>query len=472
MLFFTDLKPGESAVTAAAAVALWMALWWMTEAVPLAVTALLPLVLFPILGVMDGKAVSAVYFNHVVFLFIGGFLVALAMQKWDLHKRIALRILMVFGGSAGFLLFGFMLTTAFLSMWISNTATAMMMVPIVLAISQNLELEYGEKHMKRFSIGLLLGIAYSASIGGVATLIGTPPNLSFARIYAISFPDAAEISFANWMIFASPAVIVLFACAWLVLFIQFIPKGGKIKLNRRYFKEQYLALGKVSYEQKVVFIAFIGMAMLWMFRADISVGQLTIPGWSRLFLFPQYLNDGTVAILIASLLFVIPSREKPEQKILTNDIFQKMPWHIILLFGGGFALATGFTESGLSSYLADNLTGLQSFDLSVIIACIALLTTFLTELSSNTATIEMLLPVLAAMSQAIGVHPLLLMVPATLSASFAFMLPVATPPNAIIFASKKVRVADMVKAGFLLNLVGAVIVTIVVYFWSAGAFGV
>jgi len=471
VIYFVELTPGSPQVTAAAAIALWMAIWWISEAVPLAVTALLPVILFPLFGIMTGKATTSHYCNSIVFLFVGGFLVALAMQRWGLHKRIALRILASFGGHPALLLLGFMLATAFLSMWISNTATAMLMVPIVLAVILNLESQFGEDKVHRYSIGLLLSIAYSASIGGIATLIGTPPNLSFSRIFAISFPDIPGISFANWFFFAIPLTVILLLIAWGLLVLLFSPKKNNLQLDREYFIQTYRQLGPASSEEKTIFVVFSMMALLWVFRSDISAGSFIIPGWSNLLPYPKFIDDGTIAIAMAALLFLFPSKNKKGERLLDNHVFSELPWHIILLFGGGFALASGFIESGLSSYLAQQLTHLKDTPLVTMIATITLLVTFLTELTSNTATTEMLLPVLAALSVATDVNPLFLMIPATLSASLAFMLPVATPPNAIIFGTNKVRVIEMAKTGILLNLAGAIIVTLGVYFWAGLALG-
>ena len=457
------MQPGNRAVTATAAVAVWMAIWWISEAVPLAITALLPLILFPALGVMNGNAVSGVYVNHIIFLFIGGMMVAVAMQNWGLHRRIALRVLAIFGRGPGTVLFGFMATTAFLSMWISNTATTMMMVPVAIPIIASLEEHLGEEKSNRMAAGFLLAIAYSASIGGIASLIGSPPNLSFVRILAISFPDAPQVSFADWMIFAFPISLTMFIGCWLLLYGMYIRSAGSVQLDNSYFREQYQALGKTTREQKIVAGAFTTMALLWIFRADIDFGVVSIPGWSNLFANPQFFNDGTVAIAVALCLFVIPSSQKGKP-LLDSQVFARLPWHLMLLFGGGFALATGFVESGLSVYLAEQLKGMGGMPLLLVIAGICFLITLLTELSSNTATIEMFLPVLAAMGVAFDINPLLLMIPATLSASSAFMLPVATPPNAIIFATNRIHVYQMAKTGIALNLLGVMVITLASYY--------
>ncbi len=473
IIFFTELDPENPAVTNTLAVAILMALWWVTEIVPLAITSLLPIVLFPALGIMDGRAVSATYFNHVIFLFIGGFLVALAIQKWHLHKRIALSILKVIGSSPARILLGFMFATAFLSMWISNTATAMLMVPILLSIIAKLEDKNGEEQIRHFAVGLLLCIAYSASIGGIATLVGTPPNLSFARIFYIYFPEAPEISFATWFFYAFPISLLLFFLLFVYLYFVFVKRRkGWESLSRNEIKHDYFALGEKSYEEKVLLVAFVVLALLWFFRADIVIGSLRIPGWSNVFTEPQLFNDGTVAIFIAILLFVIPSKQQPGSFLMDWKAAELIPWEIILLFGGGFALASGFKESGLSLWFGEQLIWLKAVHPLLLILCISLLVTFLTEVTSNTATVESLLPILAGLAVSIEVNPLLLMLPATVSGSLAFMMPVATPPNAIVFSSRRITVIEMAKTGFVLNLIGIIVVTFASYYLGAYIFDI
>ena len=462
---FGDLDPGNPKVTYTLAIAVLMALWWVTEVVPLAITSLLPIVLFPVFGVMNGKAVSSTYFNHVIFLFIGGFLVALALQRWNLHKRIALRILRITGTSPGRILFGFMFATAFLSMWISNTATTMMMVPILISILSKLEDLNGEEKVKHFGVGILLGIAYAASIGGIATLVGTPPNLSFVRIFNIYFPNAPEISFATWFFFAFPVSVIMFIFIYSYLYLIFVKrKSGWKSITSNTLNNEIKKLGKTSYEEKVLLVAFVSLALLWFFRSNINIGSLTIPGWSNLFHHPKFLNDGTVAIFVAIILFLIPSKSEKGKMLLDWKTAEDIPWEIILLFGGGFALANGFKESGLSAWFGEQLVWLKDVPTIIIIASITTLVTFLPELTSNTATVETILPVLAGLALSIGVNPLLFMVPATVAGSLAFMLPVATPPNAIIFGTKRLSVLQMSKTGFFLNLIGIVVVSIITYY--------
>ena len=471
LVFFVDLDPQHPAITRTLAVGLVMAILWITEFVPLAVTALLPVVLFPLLGIMDGRIVSATYFNHIIFLFLGGFLVALAMQRWNLHKRIALRILMFTGVRPGSILFGFMFATAFLSMWISNTATAMMMLPILVSVMQKLEETADQPIMARYATGLLLGVAYSASVGGVATLVGTPPNLSFVRIYQIMFPQVPEVNFTTWFLFACPVALTLFIFIWWWLWLIYCPRKNQlIAIEKSLFRQQYTELGRMSFPERVVLFDFCLLAALWLSRSDLIFGEVKIPGWARLFGNPEFVNDGTVAILMAGLLFFIPTKSKPGERILNWETATRLPWQIVLLFGGGFALATGFKESGLTVWFGEQLHWLAGIHPFFIILVIALVVTFLTELTSNTATTEMILPIMAGLALSLKVNPLLLMVPATISASMAFMLPVATPPNAIIFGTNRLTVADMAKTGLVLNLIGAIIITFFTYFLAGKVF--
>lgn len=472
LIFFVELDPSNPAITATLAVALLMALWWVTEVIPLAVTSLLPFVLFPILGVMNGKEVASNYFNDIIFLFLGGFLFALAMQKWNLHKRIALKLLLVVGNSPARIMLGFMLATSFLSMWISNTATTMLMVPILMSIILKLEEVNDRANVSAFSTGLLLSVAYSASIGGISTLVGTPPNLSFARIFTIYFPEAPEISFASWFFYAFPIVIVLLSITFAYLSLVFIRRNGKqwSTIDTQTIENEYKALGPWIPEQRIVAVLFALLAILWFTRADIHLGSFTIHGWSSLFQNPKFLNDGTVAITIGIILFLIPSKNNEGGFLMDWKTAENIPWEIILLFGGGFALASGFKDSGLSQWFGDQLIWLKDVHPFIIVLSVALLITFLTELTSNVATVETFLPVLAGLAMSIEMNPLLFMLPATIAASLAFMLPSATAPNAIIFGTKRLKVLDMSKTGIALNLVGIIIITLATYYLATGIF--
>ncbi len=466
LVFFVELDPDNPIITYTLAVALLMAFWWVAEIIPLAVTSLLPIVLFPVLGVMNGKVVASNYFNDIIFLFLGGFLFALAMQKWDLHRRIALKLLLIVGNSPAKIMLGFMLGTAFLSMWISNTATTMLMVPILISIILKLEEVNPKENIQHFSTGLLLSVAYSASIGGIATLVGTPPNLSFARIFTIYFPNAPDISFASWFFYAFPIVVILFTLTFGYLYLVFVKNDAKewVTIDSSTIKNEYLKLGPWIIEQKILAVLFILLAVLWFTRADIDLGSFTLRGWSNLFNNPKFLNDGTVAITIGIILFLIPSKKKKGTFIMDWKTAEKIPWEIILLFGGGFALASGFKESGLSQWFGDQLIWLKDVHPFIIILAVTLLITFLTELTSNVATVETFLPVLAGLAMSVELNPLLFMLPATIAASLAFMLPSATAPNAIIFGTKRLHVIDMSKTGFVLNIIGIIIVTLATYY--------
>jgi sodium-dependent dicarboxylate transporter 2/3/5 len=472
IIVFADFDPENRKVAYTLAIAVLMAIWWITEAIPLAITSLIPVVLFPLLGILDGKIVSSLYFNHVIFLFIGGFLMAFAMERWNLHRRIALRILILFGVSPGRILMGFMLATTILSMWMSNTATAMMMVPIAFSIILKLEESLGKEKVAKYSVGLLLAVAYSASIGGITTLVGTPPNLSLVRISSIIFPKMPEISFGSWFIFALPVTVCLFLAAWLLLYFMYKPKQGWENIDINDFRNEYKQLGKPKPEEKVVAFLFGLLIFLWIFRTKIEIQSVVIPGWEVIFKNPSFINDGTVAILFSLLLFIIPSRTKKGEKLMDWETAAKIPWGIVLLFGGGFALAQGFVDSGLSVWFGEQLAGLGSIEPIALIFANVTLISFLTELTSNVATTEMILPIVAGLSMVIKLNPLLLMISATLAASMAFMLPVATPPNAIIFGTNRIRIIDMVKTGFLLNMLSVIIITLVMYFWGTEVFSI
>ena len=457
-----------------AAIASLMACWWITEAIPLAATSLLPVLLYPLMGIMSGKNSASIYFNSTIFLFIGGFIIAIAMEKWLLHKRIALWIIRLIGGSPSTIVLGFMAASAFLSMWISNTATAVMMVPIGLDIISRMEVGFGEDVSHNFSVALMLGIAYACSMGGISTLVGTPPNLSFSRIFIITFPGAEPVAFGQWLIMALPLSIIMIAVIWLLLTKLYFRFPSHLKADKNLIKNEYKDLGPVSFEEKAVMAVFAAAAFLWVFRQNISIGAITIPGWSRLMPYPSMIDDGTVAVFMSLVLFLIPvkNQSSKDNTLVDIKVFKKIPWHIVLLFGGGFALAKGFQVSGLSEIIGTKFTGLEGTPpyLMITVTCTAI--TFLTELTSNTATTEMILPILASVAVAMKTNPLLLMIPATLSASCAFMMPVATPPNAIIFGSGKVRILEMVKAGILINLTGILLTGIVFYFFGTILFNI
>ncbi len=469
----------ESAQRMFAVVAM-MAIWWVGEGTSLAVTAMLPLVLFPLLGIMPSKQVAPNYANHLIFLFLGGFMIALAMEKWNFHKRLALWIINAMGTDPKRIVLGFMIATAFLSMWISNTASTMMMLPVAMAVVRQIALDASLNGARNFDsqkqienglgLVLMLALAYSASIGGVGTPIGTPPNIVFAGFYRNLFPDNPEISFFQWMTMALPIVLVFIPITWVYLcrFVSPFPmsqiEGGESGIIQQELDE----MGSMSRAEKIVATVFCFTAFLWIFRQPIVVGDFIIPGWSSLFENPKFLHDSTVAMAMGLLLLVMPVNGtqgltlngKTEWFVLDwKTVQSKTPWGILILFGGGFALAAGFGVSGLDQWIGSKLTGVSDWPLWMTVLVICLAVTFLTELTSNTATTTMILPILGMAAVAATIHPLFFMVPATLAASFAFMLPVATPPNAIVFGSGWVSIPKMSRAGLILNLIGAGIVT-------------
>lgn len=471
MVFF-NLDPANRSVTMTAAVALWMAVWWITEAIPIAATALLPVVLFPMLGVASGKEIAGEYFNNIIFLFVGGFMVALALQRWQLHRRIALKIMLLIGTSPSRIILGFMVASFFLSMWISNTATVMMMLPIALAVIAKLEDRYEKRGVDKVATSLLLGTAYASSVGGMATLIGTPPNLAFARIFEETFPHGPEISFASWIIFALPISLVFLFVIWIYMSVRTRMGKGRSPADRNIFLEEYKKLGPFSFEEKIVLIDFGLLALLWLFRQPIEIGSFVIPGWSQVLPVPGFIDDGTISIMMALILFLIPSRSRPGRTILDWKTAVALPWGIVILFGGGFALAHAFKASGLSLWIGSQLGGLSHVSPFLMIAAICLMMTFLTELTSNTATTQTLLPIIAAVAIGVAVNPLLLMIPATLSASCAFMLPVATPPNAIVYGAERFKIATMAKAGIFMNFTGVFLITLGFYFLGRYILGI
>ena len=468
LVLLLDLEPGRPEITRMAAVAVLMATWWITDAIPLFATALLPLLLYPLLGIERTGETAPIYFNSTIVLFLGGFMIALTMEKWDVHRRIALWVIRSVGGGPARIVLGFMLAAAFLSMWISNTATAIMMLPVGLAVILRMEEQFGRERTHAFSVAIMLGIAYACSAGGIATLVGTPPNLSLQRIFAITFPEAPPLSFGVWFVMALPIAAIMLACAWLLITHVFYRVPEDVSVDREVLEAERRKLGPVTFEQRTILAVFGTTAVLWVFRAPIVIGGLTIPGWAGLLPYGHLIDDGTIAITMASILFLVPTRSPGARSatVMGPDVARRLPWNIVLLFGGGFALAHGFQTTGLARFVGDAFGGLGTVPPLVLILVICLAMTFLTELTSNTATTEMVLPIFAAIAVSIGVHPLLLMVPATLSASCAFMMPVATPPNAVVFGSDRVRIAEMARAGIVLNLIGAVVITLI--FSAAG----
>jgi len=431
---------------------IWIAIWWITEAIPIAVTALLPLVLFPLSGGLDLPSTSGSFGHKYVFLYMGGFIIAIAIEKWNLHKRIALNIINFIGSDVRKIILGFMMATAFLSMWISNTATAVMMLPIGIAIIKQLRdnPDTIEDENLIFGKALMLAIAYSASIGGVATLIGTPPNLVLAGVVLDTY--GYEITFVQWFMFGLPiSVVLLFLCWKYLTRYAFTFKQTEFPGGKEEIKRQLQLLGSISYEEKLVGFVFAFTAFCWITRSFLL--QQFLPG----------LDDTIIAICFAIVLFLIPAKNKKEQLINWEEAV-KMPWGIILLFGGGMALAKGFEVSGLAVWIGSQMTSLSGLPIVLLILVLIAAVNFLTEITSNLATTAMLLPVLAPMALTIDMHPFALMVGAAVAASCAFMLPVATPPNAVVFGSGYLRIPDMVRKGLFMNLASILILTLFVYF--------
>ena len=436
---------------------LWMAIWWITEAVPIAGTALLPLMVLPLAGVLNLKQVSNNYMDPTVLLYMGGFLLATSIEKWNLHKRIALNIINLLGTDLRRIVLGFMLATGFLSMWISNSATALMMLPIGLAVIGQFKHHLGDENgilSTNLAKNILLGIAYAASIGGMATLIGTPTNNVLRAVVEKLY--SYTIDFNEWMLFALPFSMVLLAIAWfyLVNFGNPLPKKFNLTEAKSVIQDQIVALGKISYEEKTVLAVFGLVCFSWITRSFLLAPLLPA------------LDDTIIALLGVMLLLLLPSsgKSEPKGRILDWKTAEQIPWGVLILFGGGLALAEGFKETGLASWIGQHLSLIEGVSFFVLLLIIIAVVNFLTEVTSNVATASMLLPILASVAIKLDVHPFGLMVGATLAASCAFMLPVATPPNAVVFGPGYLKIKDMVKAGLWLNIISIILLTLMVYY--------
>jgi len=459
-----------------AAIAALMATWWITEAIPLAATSLMPLVLMPFLKIVEPEKVAQSYMNDYIFLFMGGFTIALAMERWNLHRRLAMHTIRLVGDQPRQLILGFMIATAFISMWISNTATAMMMMPIALSVvllaeerEKNENNERQERFAARFGLVLMLSVAYAASIGGMGTLVGTPPNVIFASRFRAEFPGAPEIAFTRWMLIAFPFAVVFLLISWVLLTFVLHPlRGGRFLGGREAIRREMAQLGPITRTEVCVLIVFLCAAFLWVFRAGIQIGNVTIPGWGNILGLiggkTSWVSDGTVGMLAGLSLFFIPSGQKKGERLVDWKTVERLPWDVLFLFGGGFALADGFVASGLSDWVGQQCRSFGQLPIPGQIFAVSGVTTFLSELASNTATANMVLPILAGVARAIEVNPLMLMFPATIAASFGFMLPVATPPNAIVFGTGYVPMGAMVRTGFLLDFIGMFLLVLFMYF--------
>ena len=437
---FYAFDVGDAGAAWTVGITVLTALWWITESVPIPAASLVPLALFPLSGVLTSTQVGESYGSHLVLLMMGGFMLSSAMERSGAHRRMALKMVSLFGGGGGRqLVFGFIATSGLLSMWITNSAATLMLLPIALAILE-------QSNDKRLHISLLLGIAYAASVGGVGTPIGTPPNLVFLKVYSET-TGGAEIAFVDWMKIAAPVVFVMLPVLgfWLTRNLQ---SSGSIELPQ---------VGEWRAEEVRTLVVFAVTAVFWITRTQ------PLGGWSQ-WTGMTGANDASVALVGVVAMFLIPNGKGQGEKLLDWPTAAQIPWGILILFGGGITIAKAFVESGLSHQLGNQLAGVGQFPLFLLIAIVCLSVTFLTEVTSNTATTSLLMPILAAAAVAAEMEPQLFMIPATISASFAFMLPVATPPNAIVFGCEKFTVKEMAREGLMLNLLGVIVVAVLCYF--------
>ncbi|TXB66726.1 DASS family sodium-coupled anion symporter [Vicingus serpentipes] len=457
-----------------ASIVVVMAMCWVFEILPIPVTSLLPLVLFPVFEIMNAKATASFYGKDMIFLFLGGLILAKALQVSNLHQRIALHILNIIGSQPSRLVLGFMITTAFLSMWISNTSSVMVMMPIAISIIEQIKSnEQQHKMVSKLAVSMMLGIAYSADIGGMATLIGTPPNMVFMEMYHEMFPNLSVVSFSQWLMLGIPLSLMFLGTGWLLLtkVIFRIPKVNLFE-SKNIVKNQLKNLGKITQDELLAGIVFGTAILLWVTGSDIRFSDnFNIKGWRSLYSL-EMVTDASVAIGTAVLLFIIPSKKRKNEMLLKWEHLKDLPWGILFLFGGGFALAGGFEASGLSKLIGNLFTNVDVNSPIFLVVIVCFLLTFLTEITSNTATTNLVLPILAKASIVLGIDPRILMIPATLSASCAFMMPVASPTQAIIFGSGYVKIKQMVRAGILFNLLGIIVVTLTFYLLANFVFGI
>ena len=425
-----------------------MAIWWMTEAIPISATALLPLALFPLLGIADIRTAAAPYANPLIFLFLGGFLIAAGMERWNLHRRLALRIIAMMGPRPYAILAGFMIAAAFLSMWVSNTATALMMLPIGLSVAE-LVRRTDSKEVEHFTIGLMLIIAYSCSIGGIATLVGTPPNAFFAGFMLETYD--VSVGFVEWMQIGVPMALIALPLMYFVVTRVVYPiKIREIPGGAAFINSELAAMGRMSRPEKMVMVLFVAAAVLWMTRPLLAP---MIPG----------LSDAGIAMGVGLLFFLLPVDVPKRVFLLGWNDAERLPWGLLILFGGGLSLAAAINDTGLAAWLGAQAGLLENWPVFLIVLAIATTIIFLTELTSNIATVAAFLPIVASIGVGLGESPLVFAVPAVLAASCAFMLPVATPPNAIVYSSEYVTIPRMARAGILLNILFVFLVSLIAY---------
>lgn len=465
MVYFVIPVPGGLTVTAwkVMACAVLMLTWWVTEVAPIPVTSLLPLILFPLLGISDIKQTAVPYGNSMIFLFLGGFLLAAAMERWNLHIRIALNIVKLVGTNANGIVAGFMVATALLSMWMSNTATTVMMLPIGISVIDLLikdaHGEYEKREYEKFFTALMLGIAYAAGIGGMATLVGTPPNIVFSGFMHSQL--GVDVNFLQWMMVGVPTSLVLLFFAWVLLTqLCFRNKLGHLHGSKDVIVKELEALGPMGLAEKMVLCAFLLTAALWILRSMLS--EMT---------FFRNFSDEGIAVIGASLLFILPADIKKGKFVMDWEATEKLPWGILLLFGGGLSLAAGLENNGVIAWLGQMLASLQGMGEVATVMVIIAVVIILTEFMSNLALTAMFLPIAAALASGFNMNPLFITLPATLAASCAFMLPMSTPPNAIVFGSGHVTIPQMAKAGIALNLVSILLLTLVAFTLLRYVFG-
>jgi sodium-dependent dicarboxylate transporter 2/3/5 len=452
------------------AVTALMAIWWVSEALPIAATALVPIVAFPLLGISSTRDACAPYADPTNLFFLGGLMLAAAVERWGLHRRLALHVMHRLGGSPRQLVLGFMTATALISMWTSNAATTMMMLPIALAVIEHFESRRLDTRAA-FAPALMLAVAYAASIGGVGTLVGTPPNVIFAGAFARLFPDAPPVGFGAWMLVGAPIAIVMTPLAWLFLTRVAFRVPASVGGDDAVIGRTLAALGPMTTPERRVLALFAATAFLWVFRADLDVGVATLPGWTRLLPDPRAVDDTVIAVGMATLLFLLPSGE-PGTRLLGEDWPSRVPWGVLVLLGSGFALAAAVESSGLAAWLAARLGGLTAMPAPLLVLAIAALLVLLTEFTVNSAITALMMPVLAASAVGLDVDPRLLMIPATLAASLGFMMPGGTAPNAMVFASGRLTVAQMARAGLGIDVIGIVVVAVVFWFVGVPVFGI
>ncbi|MCC6600069.1 MAG: DASS family sodium-coupled anion symporter [Crocinitomicaceae bacterium] len=443
----------EPAAAIVSGIVVWMLLWWVTETVPMAVTSLLPILLFPLFGVMKLEDVCQPYGDKFVFLFLGGFIIALAMEKWNVHRRIALKIIHMTGTRPNRIVFGFMLASFLISMWISNTATALMMFPIAMSVITLLMGKADHSHdrgRKNFSTSILLSIAYGASIGGIGTLVGSPPNAAMAGVLETN--HQVTITFFDWMVYGFPFALVLMLLTYFSMVkIIFPNRLGNFEFGGEVIAEELRSLGKMKKEEKIILVVFLLTALLWVFQDTISK------------MFPAiHLSDAGIAIAAGISLFILPSGEK-EKTVLAWKDTEKLPWGVLLMFGGGLSLAKGFKESGLVSSIAEAIKQMEGNGDFVFVIVLCMIGLFLTSLMSNLAMVNIFVPVVGALAVASGKSPEIFAIPVTIAASCDFMFPMSTPPNAIAYSSGYVKARDMFKAGLVLNVIAIALLTLMIY---------